>query len=164
MAHGRRVDTAGHQACHVCDVGHHQCADLTRDLAESGEVHDARYRGASAENDLRSFRPGEIADLVQVHAPGFLADRVLNRAEPAPSHRNVPAVGQMSTHGKRHPHNGVARLEECQIYRQVPWRTRVRLDVGVIDAEKLLGAFAGQPLYLVDNLLALVVAAPRIAF
>ena len=72
--------------------------------------------------------------------------------------REVPAVRQ------RHPEEGVARLERCEEHRLVGLRTRVRLNVGELGVEQLLGPIDGEPLGDIHVLAAAVVALPGIAF
>ncbi|MDR6356321.1 hypothetical protein Q3H58_002992 [Pseudomonas psychrotolerans] len=70
----------------------------------------------------------------------------------------------MTTVGQAHAEDGIAGLQQGQVDGGVGLGTRVRLDVGVVGAEQLLGALDGQLLDLVDVLAATVVALARIAF
>ena len=63
-----------------------------------------------------------------------------------------------------HAENGVAGLQHRHVDGHVRLRAGVRLDVGVVCAEDLLGAIDGQRLGDVDELAAAVVALARIAF
>src|SRR5580704_2959589 len=69
----------------------------------------------------------------------------------------------MTAHRQGHSHDRLPWREEGKVDGQVRGRTRVRLDVGVLDAEKPLSALDRDALYLVDELLALVIAPTRIA-
>ena len=80
-----------------------------------------------------------------------------------PVAETAPAVGQVAAHGQRHAHDRVARLGERQVDGEVGGRARVRLHVGVIDAEQRLGPVPGDRLDRVDELLALVVTAAGVA-
>ncbi len=64
---------------------------------------------------------------------------------------------------ERHPHHGVAGLEEREVRSHVRVRTRVRLHVRVLGAEELAGALTGELLGLVDDQVAAVVALGGIA-
>ena len=64
---------------------------------------------------------------------------------------------------QRHPHHGVARLQEREVDREVRRRAGVRLDVRVLGAEQRLRAVDAELLDLIDVLLALVVALAGIA-
>ena len=71
--------------------------------------------------------------------------------------RQVAAVGQVEAEHR------VARLERGEIDGRVGLRAGVRLDVGVLGAEELLGAVDGELLDDVDVLAAAVVALAGIA-
>ena len=64
----------------------------------------------------------------------------------------------MAAAGQTHAQNGVARLEQGGIDRQIGLGAAVGLYVDEFRAEQSLGAGNGQPLHLVDNLAAAVVA------
>ena len=66
--------------------------------------------------------------------------------------------------GQVEPQHGVARLDGRQVDGQVGLAAGVRLHVGVLGAEQLLGPVAGQVLDHVDVLAAAVVAPAGIAF
>ncbi len=72
-------------------------------------------------------------------------------------------MGEVAAGGERHAHDGVAGLAEGEVDRQVRGRSRVGLNVGVVDGEELLGALDRQRLDRVDILLPLVVALARVA-
>ena len=94
---------------------------------------------------------------------GVMTDPVLHGPEPLAGHRDGPAVGQVTAHRQRHAHDRVAWLGERQVDREVRGRAGVRLHVGGLDAEQRLGPVPGDRLDLVDELLALVVPAARVA-
>ena len=71
--------------------------------------------------------------------------------------RQVPAVAEV------HAENGVARLEEGEIDGDVRLRAGMRLNIGVLRAEELLGPLDGERLDLVDILAAAVIARAGIA-
>ena len=55
-----------------------------------------------------------------------------------------------------HPENGVARLKKRHVDRHIGVAARVRLHVGMLGAEQLLGPVDSQLLGLVNQLLDLV--------
>jgi len=63
-----------------------------------------------------------------------------------------------------HAENTVARLEQRQIHGRVRLRARVRLYVGEVRAEELLGAIDREALGDIDEFATPVVALARIAF
>ena len=142
VADRRGVRAAGDQPGDVRDVGDQDRPDLAGDLGERREVDRARDRGAAAEDHLRPLGQRQVAHLVQVDPAGVGPDAVLHRAEPLAGHRHRPAVGEVPAHRQRHPHHRVAGLQERQVDGEVGGRARVRLDVGVVDAEQRLGPLA----------------------
>ena len=72
-------------------------------------------------------------------------------------------MGQVAAVGKVEAQNRVARLEYRRIGRGVGLGAGVRLHVGVLGAEELLGPVARQVLHHVAELAAAVVAPPRVA-
>ena len=130
---------------------------------EPGEVDQPRDRGAAAPDQLRPLAQRELADLVEVDRPGVAPDAVAHGPEPLPGHRHAPAVRQVPAGLQRHPQHRVAGLQERGVDREVGGRARERLHVGVLDAEERLGAPRRQPLDAVDDGVALVVAAARVA-
>ena len=72
-------------------------------------------------------------------------------------------VAEVAAVGQREAHDRVARLQQRVVDGRVRLRARVRLHVGVLGAEQLLGAVDRQLLDDVDVLAAAVVAAPRVA-
>ena len=145
------------------DVRDQERAGLGGDGGEGREVDGPRDRGAAAEDDLGPLLERQVAHLVQVDPAGVVADPVLDGPEPLAGHRDRPAVGEVTAHRQRHAHDRVARLGERQVDREVRGRTRVRLHVGVVHAEQGRGPVPGDRLDLVDELLALVVPAARVA-
>ena len=73
------------------------------------------------------------------------------------------AVGQVAALVEGEAHDGVAALQQGVVDGHVGLRPGVRLHVGVLRAEQLLGAVAGQVLGHVHHLAAAVVAASRVA-
>src|SRR5438132_13721057 len=122
------------------DVRHERRADLFRDLAERLEVDRARERRAARDDQLGPVLPGEVTNLVEVDALGILADAVGDdRVELA---RAVywAAGGEVAAGREVRPQYGVAGLEQREVHGHVGLRAGVRLDVGVLGAEQLLGA------------------------
>ena len=73
------------------------------------------------------------------------------------------AVGEVTALVEAHPHDLVAGLEQREVGGHVGVGARVRLHVGVLGAEQLAQAVAGELLDLVDHEVAAVVALRRVA-
>ena len=83
--------------------------------------------------------------------------------EPLARHVDRRAVGQVAAGGEVEAHEGVAGLQQRQEHRLVRLAAGVRLHVGEVAAEQLLGALDRERLGDVDELAAAVVALARIA-
>ncbi|MNI25278.1 hypothetical protein D3C73_789200 [compost metagenome] len=159
-----RVQTSGNQTGHVGHVDEQQRTDLVRDLAEAREVEGLGV-GREASNDhLRLVLDGQALDFVVIDQAGVGVDAVLHGVVQLARGRHFGAVGQVTAVGQAHAENGVAGLQQGQVHGAVGRGTGVRLDVGVIGTEQLLGALDGQRLNLVDVFAATVVALARITF
>ena len=106
---------------------------------------------------------GQVADLVVVQPAGLGVDLVGDRIEELAGQRDLPAVGEVPTVDEGHSHNGVVRLDESGVGGQVRHGARIRLDVGVVGLENLLGAVLGHFFDQVRDLLAFVVAFTGVA-
>jgi hypothetical protein len=139
-------------------------AHLACDLGHRGEVPQARVGRAAGPQQLGSLAASQVTHLIEVDTAGVLAHAVLDRLEVATRDGHVPAVGQVAAHGQRQAHDLVARLEEGEVDGQVGRRAGVGLHVGVVRAEERTGAFLGQGLERVHELLAFVVTLAGVAF
>ncbi|MDT4775841.1 hypothetical protein FQZ97_79810 [compost metagenome] len=101
---------------------------------------------------------------VVVDQPGGGVQAVLHGVVQLARGRHLGAVGQVAAVGQAHAEDGVAGVQQGQVDGAVGLGAGVRLDVGVVGAEQLLGAVDGQLLDLVDELATTVVALARIAF
>ena len=158
VRHGRRVQARGDEPRDVGDVDHQISADFIGDLAQAGEVDDARIGGRACDDHLRLVFEGEFFEGVVVDALVSLGHAVGNDVEilardiDGRAVREVPAVGEV------HAENGIAGGEQGEIYGGVRLRAAVRLDVGVVAAEELLAAFDGEVFDDIDVPAAAVVA------
>ena len=153
----------GDEAREVGHVDHQLGSDGIGDLAEGGEVELAGIGRPAGDDQLRPVLLGEPRDLVHVDqqalAVDVVGDRVVELAREVELHpvRQVPAVVEGEAE------EGVARLHQRGVDGVVRLRSGVRLDVGVLGAEQLLGPLDRQLLGDVDLLAAAVVALARVA-
>ena len=106
---------------------------------------------------------GHAGDFVHVEQIVAFAHAVGDDLEPLAGHVDRRAVRQVTARIEVEAHEGVARLQQRQEHRLVHLAAGVRLDVGEIDAEQLLGALDGELFGDIDELAAAVVALARIA-
>ena len=100
----------------------------------------------------------EALDLVVVDRLGLRVQAVRHEVEPLAREVDRRAVGEVAAVGEAHAEDRVAGVEHRVVDGHVGLRAGVRLDVGVVGAEQLLGAVAGDVLDDVDDLAAAVVA------
>ena len=163
VRHGRGMHAAGDEAGEVRHVDDEQRAHLVGDLAHAGKVEDARIGAAAADDDLRLFSHGNRLEFVVVDDFGVLADRVGDDLVELAGEVELVAVGEMAAVGEIEAEDGVAGLQDGHVGGGVGLRAGVRLHVGVLGAEDLLGAVAGEVLDHVGELASAVVAAAGIA-
>ena len=72
-------------------------------------------------------------------------------------------MGKVPAFRKAHAENGIARLQQSQINRDVGLRARVRLHIDMFGSVDLLCTFDGDPLDFVNILASAVIARPGIA-
>ena len=71
-------------------------------------------------------------------------------------------MGEVTTSGKRHPENRIARLQKRQEHRLIGLCTGMRLDIDECRAEQLLCAFDGKRFGNIDEFAPAIVAAPGV--
>ncbi len=144
-------------------VDHQEGADLVGDGAELGEVDGTRIGAPPRHDHLRLVLARQGGDLVHVDAVILPAHGIGHDLEPLARHVDGRPVRQVSAGGEAEPHEGIAGAHQRHERRLVGGAARVRLHVGELAAEQLLGALDGQILGLVDILTATVIAGAGIA-
>ncbi|MNQ94298.1 hypothetical protein D3C85_1098080 [compost metagenome] len=157
------VQTGGDQAGDVGHVDEQQGADLVGDGAEAGEIQGARIGAEPGDYHLRLVFDGQALDFGVVDQ-AILIDAVLHGVVQLARGRHLGAVGQVAAVGQAHAEDGIAGIDQRQVHGRVGRGTGVRLDVGVVGAEQLLGPIYCKLLDHVDMLATAVVALARIAF
>ena len=155
------MDAAGDEAGEVGHVDDEQRAGLVGDVAHAGEVEDARIGAASADDDLGLFAQGDGFELVVVDGFGVFADVVGDDLVELAGEVELVAVGEVAAVGEVEAEDGVAGLEDGHVGGGVGLRAGVGLHVGVLGAEELFGAVAGEVLDDVGEFASAVVAACR---
>ncbi len=163
VGNGAGVVPGGHQAGDVGHVDHHEGAHLVRDGAEGGEVEGAGVGGSADDDELGLVLQGQAAHLVHVDLLGLPVHVVPDElVENAGAVQGV-AVGEVAAVGQVQAQDGVARLQDREVDSHVGLGAAVRLDVGVLGPEELLGAGAGEVLDAVDVDATAVVPAAGVA-
>ncbi len=118
---------------------------------------------AAADDDLGLFAGGDVFDLVVVEGLGVLPDLVAADAVELAGEVELVAVGEVAAVGEIEAEDGVAGGEQGHEGGGVGLRAGVGLDVGVLGAEELFGAVAGEGFDDVGELATAVVAFSGVA-
>ncbi len=119
---------------------------------------------SAGDQKLRLVLAREREHLVVIDKFGVATHAVGDRVVQLPAKTDLGAVCEVAAVRERHAEHGVARLDRRHEHGHVGLRARVRLDVGVVGAEELLGAVDRELLGEIDVFAAAVVATARIAF
>ena len=119
----------------VRHVDHQVSADALRDRAESLKVDDARISGRSGDDELRLVLFREGFDLVVVDHGRVVVDTIWDEVVEHTGDIDRAAVSEVSSMREVHAEDGVAGLQEREIYRGVSLSAGVRLNVRVLGAE-----------------------------
>ena len=121
--------------------------------------------GGGTHGDQRGLQlAGGFFELVVVDALVLRADAVVGDLVETAGEIRLVAVGEVAAVGEVHGEDLVAGLEHGEVDGGVRLRAGVRLDVGVLGTEKLLGAVDGELLDDIDVFAAAIPAAAGIAF
>ena len=146
------------QSRDVRDVYHKICADFIGDLAQAGEIDDARISRSPRNDHFRLVFEGDLFEGVVVDALVRFGNAVRNDLEVLARNIDGRAVRKVPAVGKVHAQNGIAGGEQGKVDRRVRLRAAVRLHVGVVAAEKLFAALYGEIFHNVYILAAAVIA------
>ena len=160
--HRVRVRAAGDETGEVGDVEHEQRTDLVGDLAERLRFEAARVARRADDDHLRTVLEREVAHVVDVDAL-LGADAVRHEVVEQAAGVDRRAVGEVAAVVEAQAEHRVAGLQQRLVHAHVGVGTGVRLHVGVLGAEQLLGAIDGELLDRVDDGVAAVVALARVA-
>ena len=163
IRHRRRMRARSNQAGDVGHIDHEKRTVVVRDARHALKVDHARI-GARAAHDelwvqlLRHALDGVVVDaLILAQSIGMevvqLAREVRRRT-----------VRKMAAVVEAHAKHDIARLDGCEIRRQVGIGARMGLHIGELCAEQFLRAIACEILDDVDFLAAAVITLARIAF
>ena len=159
----RRVDARGDEPGDVRHVDHEDGAHLVGDLAEASEVDGARVGRVARDDDLRPPLAGNRGDDLVVELLGLGVETVRGEVIELRGEVDLAAVCEVPALVEAEAHDVVAGRQQGSVRLHVGAGARVGLDIGVFDAEQLLGAVDGELLGDVDELAAAVVAAAGVA-
>ena len=147
----------------VRHVDHKIRPDRVRDLAHALKIYEPRVRARPGDDELRAALLGALPDLIVIDSLGLGVDAIEAGVEVFPGNGRLGAVGQVTAVAQIHAEDGITRLEESEIHRNIRLRAGVRLDIRMLRAEELHCPVARKVLDLVDILAAAVVSRAGIA-
>src|ERR1700733_16018818 len=137
---------ASDESSEVRHVDEVEGADFISNLAHACEINGTGIRAPSANDQFRTFLLGQLFEGVVVDGFRFLGDAVRNDLVSLPREIEMMAVREVAAVGKVEAENSIAGLQDGSIGLHVGLRSGVRLHVGVLGAEQLLGAVASEVL------------------
>ncbi len=158
------VEAGGDQSRHMRHVHEQVRAHRVGDGAETREVDEARIGREAGDDHLGSMFLRQPLHLVVVDLGGIGLDAVLHGLEQLAGEIDLGAMREVAAMIQAHAENGVAGAEQRQVDGGIRLRTGMRLHVGIVGTEQLLGAVDGQLFDHVDVFAAAVVALAGISF
>ena len=157
------MHSGGNQAGDMRHVDHHHRPDLIGDLPKGLKIDGAGVGAGADDDQLGLMFPRQPFHFIVIDGSGFLFDPIGNDIEKLAGEIDRRTVGQMPAVGQVHAEHRIARLTDREIDRHVRLGAGMGLDVGMLGAEKLLGAVDRQLFGHIDELAAAVIALPGIS-
>ena len=155
------MQTGGHQTGDVGHVYKQIGAHFLSNFREDFKVDDAGVGRSAGDDHLGLMLSGQLAHLVivDVAVPVYT---VCHHVVVLTGEVGGRAMSQMTAVVQAHAHNGVAGSTQSLVNCEVGLSTGVRLNIGKVCTEELLGALNSDVLYHIYALAAAVVAASGI--
>ena len=144
MPERRGMNATRHQSSEMGHVDHEDRAHLVSNRAEPCEVDFARISRSARNDECRLILDGQCFDGIVIDQVCRLIDAILHSVIPFAGKRWLRAMGQVTAGIERETHDRVTRLGQCQHYRAVRLRARMRLHVDETATEQLLGPVDGE--------------------
>ena len=155
------MQTRGDESGNVRHVHHQHGSHLARDGGEAWEIQSARVGACPGQNEFRLMLLGQALEFVIIDGLRLLAHSIRNNFVHLPGEIQRMTMGQVAAVRQTHAQQRVAGFQHGQIDGLIGLAAGVGLDVGVLGAEKFLGALDGQILRYVHVLATAVVALAR---
>ena len=153
----------GDQPGDVRHIHHQLGVHRIGDSPKAREIQRARVCARARHDEFRAMLFRKPLHLVVVNRLKFAVDAIGYDVVDLRRKVHRRAVRQMAALVEAHSHNGIARLQGCEVRRHIRLRAAVGLHIGVFGGEQRLGAADGEAFGDIHELAAAVVAPPRIA-
>ncbi|CDH43407.1 hypothetical protein BN874_120058 [Candidatus Contendobacter odensis Run_B_J11] len=158
------IDACRHQSGNVRHIHEQIGANLISNRAKSRPVHDPRIGREAGDNHLGLAFQRQPFHLFVINLTGGFVQAVLHRPIQSPREIDLGTMGEMAAMSQAHAQDGFTRIDQRHVNSGVGLRAGMRLYIGVISLEQLLGAVDSQLLGDVHELAAAVVAFAWITF
>ena len=163
IRHRTRIDACGDQTGIVRHIHHEESTDILGDFGEPFEIDTQGISRCTGDDQFRLVLMRQLFHLVIVDFL-FFVQTVGNDVEPLARHVQCHAVRKMTAFGKRHPHNGIARLQHRQENGLVRLRTGIGLDIGRFRTKQFLHTVDRQLFGDIDIFTSAIITSAGIAF
>ena len=164
MRHRVRVHAGGNKARDMGHIHHQVGVDGIGDFAELGKIEGTRIGRATSQNDLWLAGLRLVEKRIEINLRGLFINAVLLGIEPFTGQVRRGAVRQVTTCGKRHAEDRIARLQQRQEHGLVRLCAGMWLHIDESSAKQLFRTLDGKCLNNIDMLAAAIIAAAGIAF
>ena len=103
----------------VRHVDHKIRPDRVRDLAHALKIYEPRVRARPGDDELRAALLGALPDLIVIDSLGLGVDAIEAGVEVFPGNGRLGAVSQVTAVAQIHAEDGITRLEESEIHRNI---------------------------------------------
>ena len=158
------MQACSNQACEVRHIDPQRRTDLVRNFAERSEVKVTRVGRPSRDQHAGTLTKRGLANLFRLDAHGLRINLVTNSVVVLTREVDAHAVSEVATMREGETEESISHVRHCHESRRIRLRTRVRLDVDIVRADKnFLRARNRKGLRNIDELASTVVAATRVA-
>ena len=147
----------------VRHIDHEDSSYLVGYFTEACKIYHTRVRARTRDDHLGVTFKSRLAHRVIVDGLGDRIDAVMDYIEILTRNIQLHTVRKMTACGKAHRKHRISRLQQRKEHGKVCGRAAVRLNVGMLGAEKPAGTLARQFLYLVNISATAVITASGIA-
>ncbi|MNI48833.1 hypothetical protein D3C73_1034170 [compost metagenome] len=145
-------------------IHHEQCAYIVRNRTESFKINYTRIRACSGYDQFRTVFEGCLAHFIIINQERILLHAISHKVIQQSGSIHRAAVRQMAAMRQVHSEDSVARIQRGKINRHIGLGTGVRLHIGMIGTEELLGTVTGQILHDIHIFTTAIIPFARIAF
>ncbi|MNC22806.1 hypothetical protein D3C75_708130 [compost metagenome] len=158
------MKTCSNQTGNVSHIHHEERADIIGNGTKRFKVNSARVCTCTGNNQFRTVFEGGFAHFIIINQECIFLHAISYEVIQQSGGIYRTSVRQMTAVSEIHAEHSVTGIQCGQINCHIGLSTGMRLDIGMISAEQLLGTVTGKVLYDIDIFTAAIVAFARITF